>query len=485
MADPIPALASQTTPEGFIRYELPGGRNVFLSKQLTKEQVDQAIGGLVDQGVAQTLADPLGMKAGAKGVVKDVREAYSAMASPVTRAISKGFQAAGETGLSPYSLKEPSDVLAKGIVPQTLPEAGMALGTGGAGAIAARVGLKQLPAAAMRVLGGGIGGAAGAATTGEDPLVEGAKGLVGGMAGEVVGKGVEVARRGITNLTGGLYARDAKAVASAVGELVPTLKGAKDTKEFRDLMLSGTGRGKLMDRLMAGYDRTKVLIGNQPLDVPSLGGAISFDAARKEMRDLFKQGWGPSDINVLPTPSVFAARDKFHQVMQEVQSELVRVGGPQGRNALKEFVDARTEFRTGMNIIDMIRRANGAGNRLFRPSTDAPKFQTNVLQGVMSSQEATLRKRLSPKVYERIAQEVFRGAPPGAGDTPGLYLGRLFTRQAGPSGGLYERFPITSIPQYAGRPFQAGGGGQTLLDLIAQRGLSIPGRPAIPGLEAE
>src|SRR3990167_8586263 len=189
MADPIPALASQTTPEGFIRYELPGGRNVFLSKQLTKEQVDQAIGGLVDQGVAQTLADPLGMKAGAKGVVKEVREAYSAMASPVTRAISKVFQAAGETGLSPYSLKEPSDVLAKGIVPQTLPEAGMALGTGGAGAIAARVGLKQLPAAAMRVLGGGIGGAAGGATTGEDTLVGGAKGG-GGVVGLGEGRGL-------------------------------------------------------------------------------------------------------------------------------------------------------------------------------------------------------------------------------------------------------------------------------------------------------
>ena len=516
MADePLPATETPIPP-GYTGYILPNGKETLLPTGWDAAKVNAAIATLLAQQE--------------RSITQDIKSGYADIAGPVTRAVSSGFQMAGETGLSPYSLKKPSDVLAEAIVPQTLPQAGMAVGTGGLGGIAARASMKQLGSVGMRVLGGGLGGAAGALATGENPLLEGAKGVAGAAGGEVLGKGVELARRGITNLTGGLYAGDAKAVMQAVGGLVPSLKGATTTQEFRDLMLSGTGRSKLMDRLMEGYDRTKTLIGNQPMTVPSLGTTpLSFDAARKELRDLFKQGWGPTDINTLPTPSVFAARDKFHAAMGEVQSEIVRLGnltgqsqaagtaltprtwemGPtqpkrtwggdpdpaiemtptaqgaqragepsrQGQAALKEFVDARTEFRTGMNIIDLVRRANGPGNRLFRPGTDAPKFQTNVLQGKMSAEEATLRKRLGPDVYETLAQEVFRGAPPGAGDTPGLYLGRLFTRQSTPGGGMYERFPITSIPSHAGRPFQAGGGQQSLLDILMQRGLSIPQQP--------
>lgn len=203
--------------------------------------------------------------------------------------------------------------------------------------------------------------------------------------------------------------------------------------------------------------------------VYSDGDGVTFTAVRAELRDLYKKGWGREDLSAQPSATAQAAQDRFKLVMAQLKSELPADVAPQ-------FVEARRDFRVGMGLIDVIRKANGPSNRLFQAGTDGASFQTNRLQQYLSANETKLRARLGDEEYSKLADVAFRGAKPGAGDTQGISLGTFVDRTHAPlsGGAIIERFPTLSIPSYTGspKPFQTTAGAQLLLDLLGQKAAS-------------
>lgn len=420
-----------------------------------------------------------------------------------------GFQRppapAGTPRISPEA-----ETVAEAIVPQTPAELGATLALGAAGRYATRFGtaggLQGAKAMGTRTAGATVGGIIGGGLSEEGPVSGGVKGALGVALGEVLGKGQELARRGLTNLTGGLYARDAKQIAAAIGDIVPSLRGAKSADELRDLVQSGTGRSRLFDMLMGAYDTIEqktagrlfspqtttrqvtspiVTAQGRPIThAVSQTTGMSFKEVRNELRDLYKKGWSADDPLKMPTPAALEARDNFYTLIERTGREL-KLADPK---LAEQFRTARREFRVGNNVIDLLRRANGPSNRLFQPGGEGIAFNTEVLQNYLAAQEGRLRRKIGDQEVAVIAQEVFRGAPIGRGDTEGLSLGRLLVRKSPVAGGSFiESFPRVSIPYYAGspRPFAVGPGRQTLLDLATQQGTArfLPAPMALSGTE--
>lgn len=403
-------------------------------------------------------------------------------------------------------------------------------------------GMKGVKGTAARV-----GAASGGATVGgmiedKSPVeVATSPGVIGAVGGEVAGKGQEWVRRAWSNLTGALYARDAKKIAASVGDLVPTLKDSvKDQDSLRDVVMTGKGKQLLLDNLDAAYDdinkmiahRTRPSVGLAPknptiahrgqplasatpdaridpetgkpiaglpprqivadtdeawakrnieghLDIPAAGGLRTFDQVRKELKESFRKGFqqAPGAPNQTPSPEVEKERQKFFEIMAQMEPELRRVD-PSGK-ALELFRSARNEFRTGINIIDMLYKANGQSNRLFSPDG----FQTKRLQSHMASNDEKYRRKLGTRytedelgqeTFDRLAKDIRSGdklGKKGGTDTEGISLGMFLRQPLTASGGAFnEALPRLSIPNYAGQPFTLTPEQQTLLDLLMQHG---------------
>lgn len=554
MADqPIPALNDQPTPHGFTKYTLPDGRNVFLSSQLPQEHITQAIGAMLDQSAKieepATQIPPVGP---VKGFINRMLDPKP-MTNAVSGALDMGFNLAdkssrflgiGQMNPTPEIRQQSAQTAAEHIVPQDLTTAGMMAGTAGGGVVAGLTKPGPLMGRALRTFGGMAGGAGGAQLEGKDPAMGAAMGGIGAVGGEVIGKAQEITRRAITNLTGGLYAKDAQKVGQAIGDIVPNLK-AGSVEELRDLTIGTKGTDRLFQTLSDNYDRIGQQLNGRKFIIPGLSkdgetivpkvniesakgnilgtdpfadpiksggsvkiggsiratspakasdpvygggqGEVTFDEVRHELTNLFKKGWGGADPTRLPSEAQVQAREAFHSISAAIKDAL-----PQ--QLRENFTSARNDFRVGMNIIDMMRRANASSGRLFEVDGNSLKFQTNRLQAQMASQEGKLKSKLGstyedgelgPDVFKLIAKEVFRGIEPGhGGDSAGISLGRIFARQGLPAtGGVsMERFPVLSAPNYAGnpKPFVNPNYGQTFLDMAMQRLNPFSGGPTTP-----
>jgi hypothetical protein len=491
---PIPTLGEQIAPQGFTKYILPDGRKVLLSSQLPQEHITQAIGAMLDQSAK--IEEPVQPPQASPGPLQQIGNAYSKVAGGVNRGLQYGIgvlgaptsqvgQAirGGPSALGPDYEQTTGKIANVMGLPQTPAGALGQLGTMGAGRFIPAAG--QLAQSAARVggatLGGGLGGAMGPEGITKGAIEQG----TGALIGETIGKTYEITRRGITNLTNGLYNQDARKIAKSIGEIIPEGKGINSPEELRDWAISGRGRDKLFKSLDDVYTHIQdELAHNQTYAVMNKGvygeslnmskmSVDEFKDARKELTKLFKVGWGQVDQTQLPTPAAMAARESFYELKDQVVTRLPD-------QLKKEFLAGRQNFRVGMNIIDLLKRANGQSNRLFQAGADKVDFKTNRLQTYMSANEANLRTKLDPKpqdgelgqeIYDAIAKEVFRGAKPGMGDTEGISLGRLWGRQSLPlsGGALIERFPVLSAPNYAGRPFTPSSKTKTLMDMLMQK----------------
>ena len=340
------------------------------------------------------------------------------------------------------------------VVPQTPAQALM----GGAAYLKGATALGRIGA---MTAAGGIGGGVGP----EGMLGGATAGTVGAVGGEVLGKAVELVRRGITHLTNGLYNRDAASLAKGVGDLVPSLK-AKNADELADLVLSGKGKKILLDDLEAAYNAIESKVAGK-LSLPSLSSnPMTFTEARKALRDLWKTGFA-SPLH--PTPgqmpgvSAMHAKERFAQAMDEMKAALAPPAQVPG--LARDFEKARTEFRVGINTLDMLHRANSGGS-LFRLG-DEVKFDPSTLQKFMSVKEGPLRRRMTDQAFDEVAKIVFRGVGPRHADTSGINLGRLLLRKPGTIGAT-EAFPRLSIPSYVGspKPYAASPQAQSLTDAL-------------------
>lgn len=489
---PIPVLAEQDVPAGFTRYHMPDGRKVLMSNQWTSEQITRAVGAYLDLPSADkdSLFAPKPIQPPTIG--ETTQQAYGKVAKPVTSAVAMPIGAAIKGVLravdSPHYAKETpaadyGRTVAQAVIPQTPVEAGIMAGTMGAGGLVAKAGLTGLKAAATRMAGGTVGGAIGGGLSEEGAALGATKGAVGGALGEGIGWSQEALRRGITNLTGGLYARDATKIAPAIGDLVPAFKGmAKDADTLRDMVQTGKGHNAIFDALAGAYDDIANKTKGQLFSKQTTAGAMSkltgvttvtgraFPEVQKDLRDLYKKGW-PADATAQPSPAAMEAKDQFFKMLAQTQQELATVS-PALAN---QFREARRDFRVGINILDMLHRANGPSNRLFQSGGSKINFNTSRLQNYMAANERELRREIGDAELEGIAREVFRGAPIGRGDTEGISLGRILFRNTGPvSGGAFiESFPKISAPYYTGQPvpFRLGAGRQTLLDMAIGQGV--------------
>jgi hypothetical protein len=150
-----------------------------------------------------------------------VTSGYKAVAEPVTNAVTKGISTALDTGLAPYSMDRPARAIAETVVPQTPLQAGAMIGTGGAGALAARAGLGPGLSALARITGGAVGGEAGGqvsgAPTGKGALVGG----TGALTGEAIGNAPPLLVSAIAIASRSCFSNRSTASASEPASIVP------------------------------------------------------------------------------------------------------------------------------------------------------------------------------------------------------------------------------------------------------------------------
>lgn len=218
------------------------------------------------------------------------------LAKPVTSAVAKGLEIAGDTGLSPYSLKEPSEAVAEAVVPQTPLQAGAMAATGGAGKLVGLAGKIGLPVAALakypwlsRILAGAVGGEAAGDISGE-PTGKGA--LVGG-GGAAVAEGLGalgplagLLRRSTAAGKSAIAADDAARVGTTMGDVAPTLYPGTTAGAMQR-----TAEGQGLERIGAGKEEViseiERIIGGRPISVPTVSDApLSLRAANGKLSEI-------------------------------------------------------------------------------------------------------------------------------------------------------------------------------------------------------
>lgn len=582
MADGITLRMDPEQPyQGKTRYIAPDGQKLVVPSDMAPHLVADSYAKMQASGTLPPIDQPLapptptGML-GAAG--QAITQGYQTVRGGVGKAVDFVDTMGGIMTETPKALNRPPASQTHNPLPPDLTTglAETALGVFGGNQPGIRGTAQRMTAA----LGGA---AAGGVVEGKSPMeIATSPGVVGAGVGEVAGKGQELVRRAWTHFTGALYAGDAKKLAETIGDLVPTLKGAKSADELRDLVMTGKGKKALLDMIETSYDKINQIIVRQnpvhfgqtprnpliphagqplaqgspetpsqtvrvsghtftqpagPIDpetqrlaadtstrvpghaftvpgkpakppvvsdtdeawakrniernlnIPSAGGLKSFDDVRGQLKESFRkgflQGQQSSTPGQMPNPEAEQARQKFFAMMAELEPELGRLD--RSGKAMEIFREARGEFRRGINIIDMLYRANGQSNRLFSPEG----FQTKRLQTTMAANEEAGRRRLGPMpepdemgadVFDALANIVTRGGKLGTKtgfDTPGVNLGHLLFRSQMPlSGGAFtESLPKLSIPNYAGspKPFTLSPEQQAILDLLMQQGLAKTG----------
>lgn len=488
MADPIPALSDQLTPDGFTKYVLPDGRNMFLSKQLPQDQINQAIGSMLDQS-AQIEEPPQPVQTPQPSMFQ---KAVTPLTQGLGHVLGKVGKMAAFTGGMPFpgELEQSGQAgqeLAKHVIPQDLTTAGAMAGTALAGP--AGMAARPLLAGGIRMAGGTLGGASGSMAEGKDALPGAVQGALGGFGGELVGQVGGMITRALPGAKGAINRQDTRHLIRWMEDAMPSLRGkAGDAQSLQAMAKGGEGRQAVSDYFGKKMDEVERAIGGRTLDVPTLDPSkrLTVDEVTEKLADLGYRGFGgakadPNTRNIVGKE----ARDLWKQAINEVQAELGRM--PNGTKALEAFLDGRSEYSKGQTFLKMLRTGgmfNGYPNRV--------DINTTKLQGYASDKRSALENRFDPDEFTSFLQSLrltrttlgqkdrLAPGPGGAFDA----LRDVYGRGIGGAPQILGSLIRTGLPnvgsQYVGRqPFQPGPGVQTLIDMAGQQAAqsAIPEEP--------
>jgi len=411
-----------------------------------------------------------------------VTRAYDYVAKPVTSAVAKGLEIAGDTGLSPYSLKEPSEAVAKVLVPQTPLQAGAMAGTLGAGplvSLAAKVGLPVATLAAYpwlaRILGGAVGGEAAGDVSGETP----GKGALVGGGGAAVAEGLGA----LGPLGGKLYrstaagksaiaAADAARVGTAMGEVAPTLKPGTTAPE-----LQRTAEGQGLARMGAAKEGSiqgiEAALPSGQISVPALGGAISLRDANDKLSEIGARAFSKNPLD--RTVQGVDQRQLYGQLANEIRAGIAAVDPGKAL----EWDAAQAAYAAGRGVL----------KPLMKPQAFTQgEFNVPALQKFLTDprNRAVLAKKLGGDLgtganlgpYNRLVDSITRNAEPGMVDQmSNKPLGLMDTSGSGGAVARGFRLAAKAFPNASSRyvgdvPFSTPplrGDLQTMLDLMGER----------------
>ena len=351
------------------------------------------------------------------------------------------------------------------VVPSTPIELGAMLGTGGGG-VAARGAGRGLQALS-RVTGGLVGGEAAGQATGEPTGKGAAIGGGGAVAGETLSAVGSKLLRSLPWMKGVIAKGDERNLARAVGDVSEPLAGL-------DLRAMGSGGGrKALTADREGRIRAiEAAIGNQPINVPSLGGPMPLRDALDALSKVgVRLGQHPADRSVRQVPDAL----DYKTIIGEIRTGLDAVDPTGGASAA--FSTAQDVYRGGKTLIRQVLAQEG----LF---TADGQFNSAAAQKILTNPRRAelLRERLGDENYNALVNVAFRGGSPadrrdrlsqGAGGP----FDALKTWARGSNTGFWGlpmalgRVLAPNIgSQYAGRaPYTASPALQAILDVTLQK----------------
>lgn len=432
-------------------------------------------------------------------------------AKPVTKAISRGFEIAGDTGLAPPgSLEGASRTIAETIVPQNEIEAGAMVGTGGAG-LAAK-GLSRGLSALSRITGGIVGGGAGGAVTNEGAL----KGAVVGGGGAVAGEGLGAVLPWLfPRVAGGRAAANRQDVTNIGGKLPPALGAPKNATEMWEAAVTAPKRlGQAKEA--AVQDLETMLPGGAPSRYKTPGtppagvvdpGEWAASAAASAERSKFAQALGPAQIDIptlgqsmtlreanellsqrgevlsgrVPLDPRFKYREPkqaYAALAQDIEGGVEAHGGP---DALAKWRTLQDAYKAGRTQIKPFQA--GAAYQPGQKEGDAQLNLVQVASWMRNPKNAAwMIDRIGRDRYDELVGQITRGAGPLATDVMEPGLGRMSdaARQSlgrGTNTGSLQTIGVplrTLIPgvgrQYAGQePYALPQKLQAILDVVMQK----------------
>ncbi|HYE92553.1 MAG TPA: hypothetical protein VEA38_16105, partial [Terriglobales bacterium] len=353
------------------------------------------------------------------------------------------------------------------VVPQTPVEAGAAAGTLAlpwllparvAGPVASRV---------ARVAGGAVGGETGGQLAGE---ATGQGALVGGggaAVGESVGAGASKLARALPWMKGAIAAQDERRLTNVVGDAVEPFAG-------RDLRSLGSGEGRKLLRTdregrIAAIEQA---IGNQPINVPSLGGPMPLRDALDALSNVgVRLGQHPADRSVRQVPDAL----DYKTIIGEIRAGLDAVDP--SRKASAAFDTAQDVYRGGKTLIKQVLAQEGLYNV-------HGQFNSAAAQRILANPRRAelLRERVGDDVYGALVEAAYRGATPAAGRDKlasgaggPLDAAREWARGTNTGATQVVGVPLRTIlpnlgSQYVGRaPFSLPPALQAILDVALQK----------------
>ena len=418
------------------------------------------------------------------------------------------------TGMAP-GVQQGADVVAKTLVPQTATEAGMMLGTGGAGKLATSA-LKGASFAqrarrgGTRIAGATMGGAVGGTTEDVGAVGGAARGALAGTLGESAGVLGGIAQRRLPGGKERMARQYQKDIGGAIRAIIPevgTLETGRDFAQFarlaQDVHIPGA-RGAattLGDMLDTAAAEINAHMAGRTLNVPSamtirnargqpIGGvqvrgtaALTFDQAVGQLRRFYRQAWTAEQAR--QGEQAFRAREKAGRLFGEMEAELLRQGKRIGVGAYlaETFRQSQQKYAMGLELSKEVGRAlklNQEGSRLDEPALQQVAFDR------LRQATRTFKRNLGD--LDTWWRSVYQGdefaksrIPAGPGSVVGSMLEpyRMIGEQRGGSAALAGALPRSLIPgisaQYVGAPrLNPRDETRLLLDLLAGKGLTRP-----------
>jgi hypothetical protein len=395
------------------------------------------------------------------------------------------------------------DVGARFIVPQSGTEAGIMLGTLGAGPALSAAG-KVIPplgravakagpllmgragattaqkfgAPAARIAGATAGGAIGGGVTGEGAGKGALLGAGSALAGESM---VALAGKLVRSLPGAQTAIDrrmAKDVGKAIEDISAPLKGAKTAKDLQQLAVEGERKlGLAKERIVQHIEAH-----TKPILAPSLGRkAVTLRTANEKLTEMGKHAFSQA--------GTLADKQAYHRLSKEIADGLDVVDPSKAARGLWE--QAQANYRKGLGLIDML-----TPKPTFTRGPLGVRLKTPTVQEYLADPrtQQELRSRLAPAEFNRLVNVLTRGGGLGTKDAlkslyPTTLTGGLLGSGLGVGGGLglgplgggLAGLPMlvpNVLSRYAGRaPAAPGQGVRTLADLLAALGISRATQP--------
>lgn len=338
------------------------------------------------------------------------------------------------------------------IIPQTEVQAGAMAGAGGAGGLAAKLGLRGIAPALTRILGGAAGGGVGGAIGGEGAGRGTAQGGAAAAFAELLGWAIPKTLRSAPGGRGRIMRQDAAALGEQVGKVSPELAGAKTPEELQKLALGMEGK-KGLYRI---WDDFKQALGSDPdVIVPAVSDKpMPFSQAHRELSEIGKRGYGGAKAD--PTARTIAGYDErrlYEQGLDDLRLQLMDPGivGPGAPPDLAARFDAaRDAYSKGLTMLRMLRRPGafeGAGRT-------TPVLNMTPIQEYLSQNRADVAQRLGAPAFEELTQSALRGGKLGTTDRPPSFVLR----------DIFKRKYAGAQQPYTLSPLQ-----QTLADVASER----------------